>query len=164
MAHSLSRLIHWALAAALAGNAFIIGDESALHISVGYFCAAILVSWIAFGAIGIVPAVHHKPGALLPDLMRQGKRIVTGRGPLLVGASPINRFITLNLFASIAAICLSGWLMTLAPIMLTGLLEELHEAAVFWTGLSLLVHVGGKVWTRHARIQATQATASRVTA
>lgn len=145
------QLIHGALAAGLAANALVISDDSALHLSVGYFCAGVLALWVALDAARLVPSVFRTPGPILKDLSRQIERIATGRAPLLVAPSPIIRAMSWNLLISVGVICLTGWLMTTRLFWASEIVEELHELAVFWTGVSVLGHVGAKVWMHLVR-------------
>lgn len=139
------RIFHWSLAT-LFLTAFLTGDEwERVHENAGYAIAALLGLRIVWGFVG----PRH---ARFADFVK-GPRTVLGylrdtvsmRARRYIGHNPAGGIMVLALIASIAAICLTGWMMTTDAWWGVEWVEEVHEAAAFGTLALIALHVAGVV-------------------
>lgn len=141
-------LLHGALAIGFALNAFLVDDDTILHVQFGWFLAGVLALWVALDAARLVPGSFRPLSNLRQGLVLQLQNIATGRTFPLRGRSPLARLMSWNMFLSFTGIFLTGWLMTTSSFWGSGLLEELHEFFVFWTGWSAALHGAFTLWAR----------------
>jgi cytochrome b len=141
----LVRVFHWSLVVAFVLNALAIDEDSKLHEQVGWFIVILLALRLVWGLVG---TRHARFGDFLPSVsgaMAQLRDMATGRVHRHVGHSPLGAWMIWNLLLGVAAISLTGWMMTTATFWGVDWVEEMHEALVVWVGLSALVHVGAVV-------------------
>ena len=140
------RVFHWTLAAGFAANAIFTDPESALHENLGFAIAGLLAARLLWGLIG---TRHARFGDFWPSragIAAQLREIATGRRTVHLGHTPLGAVMILNLFASIAAISLTGWMMTTNAFWGVDWVEELHEVLVVWAGASIALHVAAVIW------------------
>ncbi len=136
------RIFHWSLVVLFVLNALVIDDDGKAHIWVGYTILALVVARIAWGFAGTRYARFSSFPPSLSASAEQLSDIATGRnGKHSVGHTPLGALMIYNLLAAILVISVSGYLMT--TDMFWGLKwpEELHELAVLWAEISVLVHI-----------------------
>ncbi|MBV2361038.1 cytochrome b/b6 domain-containing protein [Thalassococcus sp. CAU 1522] len=140
------RVFHWALAVGFAANALVIEDDSRLHAQLGYAIAALLGLRLLWGLVG----PRHARFASFPlspaGILRHLSDIATARRRAHLGHSPLGAAMIWNLLLSVAAIALTGHMMTLDAYWGRAWVEELHEALVVWAGLSIGLHVAAVIW------------------
>lgn len=141
------RTLHWALAAALA-TAWVSGHWppghfEAWHHTAGYLALAAVMLRLAWGPFG-------SRYAGLAQFVR-GPRVVlayaramrTGQEPRYIGHNPLGAWMVLLLWATAAALGLSGWLYTTDWLWGYAWLSDLH-AALAWLIAGLVAgHLGG---------------------
>ena len=140
------RVFHWALAAGFAADALFIEEESRLHETLGYAIAALLAARLLWGLAGPRTARFSSFLPTPQGVMTQLSDIATGRRRAHLGHSPIGALMIWNLILSVAAIALTGHLMTTDAFWGVEWVEEVHEALVAWAGLSVFVHVAAVLW------------------
>lgn len=141
----LIRVFHWMLVAGFVLNALVIDEDSKLHEQLGWIIVALLGVRLVWGLVG---TRHARFSDFLPSVsgaIGQLRDIATGRVRHHLGHSPLGAWMIWNLLAGIAAISLTGWMMTTATFWGVDWVEELHEALVIWVGLSALVHVAAVI-------------------
>jgi cytochrome b len=143
----LVRIFHWTLAAGFTANALFTVPEGDLHQAVGYAIMGLLAVRILWGFIGTPHArfasFPPSPGAAigqLRDMLAQRRHAHAH-----AGHSPLGALMIHNLLLTIAVIVASGWMLTTSRWWGIDWVEELHEAAVTWAELSILVHIAAVV-------------------
>jgi cytochrome b len=123
----LVRLFHWTVVAGCVVNSFVFEDGKTVHRYVGYVVAGALAIRILWGFVGTAHArfTDFVPGpARLIDYLRA---MLAGREPRHVGHNPAASVMILTLMALLAAVSVTGWMMTLDAYFGEEWLEELHE-------------------------------------
>ena len=141
----LVRLFHWALVASFA-LAWISADEwDDLHIWAGYAAAALVSFRILWGLVGSRYARFsqfvHAPRTITAYL----KDLMAGREARYLGHNPAGGAMILLLLASLAALCLTGWMYTLDAFWGEEWVEELHEILANLLLVLVGLHVAGVV-------------------
>jgi cytochrome b len=147
----LLKAIHASLAVGFLLNAFVIGDDNALHMRLGMALAGLLLLWVALDAAQVVPSSFRSLKDLPQALLHQAQSLATGRTFARPGRSPFQRLMAWNLLISFAAILLTGWLLTTQMLWASSAVEELHEFSVFWVAFSTILHVAAALWARKQR-------------
>ena len=78
--------------------------------------------------------------------MRQLSDVATGRKRAHLGHTPLGALMIYNLLAAMLVIGLSGWLMTTDAFWGTEWPEELHEGAVLWAEISVVLHIAAVIF------------------
>jgi cytochrome b len=137
------RIFHWSLVA-LFIVAFATGDEiERLHIAAGYAIAVLVALRVMWGFIGPRHARFSDfvrgPAATL-DYLRQGVR---GRAPRFLGHNPAGGVMTVALLGMLAAISVTGIMMTSDAFWGAQWVEDLHQGLVYVTLGLIALHVAG---------------------
>lgn len=140
------RVFHWSLVLFFVANAFLVDDESDLHIWIGYAVAALVAARLIWGVVGTSHARFSDFPPSVAGAMTQLKDLATGRKRLHLGHTPLGALMIYNLLLTLIVICVSGYLMTTDMFWGTEWTEELHEAAVSWAEFSILLHIGGVLY------------------
>lgn len=123
----LVRLFHWTVVAGCVVNSFVFEDGKTVHRYVGYVVAAALVIRILWGFVGTAHARFTDfvpgPGRLIAYL----RAMLAGREPRHVGHNPAASVMILTLMALLAAVSVTGWMLTLDAYFGEEWLEDLHE-------------------------------------
>ncbi len=141
----LVRVFHWTLVLGFVANALLIDEDSKLHEQIGWAIVVLLAVRVVWGLVG---TRHARFTDFLPSVsgaLSQLRDMATGRVRHHIGHSPLGAWMIWNLLLGIAAISLTGWMMTTNAFWGVDWVEEMHEALVLWVGLSALVHVAAVV-------------------
>ena len=137
----LVRLFHWSLVLAFAANALMIDDDSKLHQWVGYGIIGLVLLRILWGFAGS----HYARFASFPPSLEGAREqlidIATHRSRVHVGHTPLGAWMIYNLLLALLVLCLSGYLMTTDLFWGVEWPEEVHEVAVTWTEVSVVLHI-----------------------
>ena len=139
----LVRIFHWSLVGLFA-FAFLTGDEwQQPHELAGYVIAGLIAVRLVWGVIGSRHARFsnfvYRPSTVagyLGDMVRMKAR-------RYLGHNPAGGLMVIALLLVIAAISLSGWMMTLDSYWGVEWVEELHEASAFAALGLIALHIGG---------------------
>lgn len=137
----LVRVFHWSLVAGFVANAFFTRAGKDVHQWVGYAVAGLIVLRLVWGVVG---TRHARFADFLPTpaaLFGQMQDMATGRRRVHAGHSPLGALMIFNLLLSMAAIAVTGYMMTTVAFFGVEWVEEAHEALVTWAELSIVVHV-----------------------
>ena len=140
------RLFHWSLVILLFANAFIIDDESDLHEWIGYAILALVAARILWGFAGTTYARFASFPPSFSGALDQVTEIATGRTHLHKGHTPLGAWMIYNLLLTIAVIGISGCLMTTDMFWGVEWPENVHEAAVIWAEISVVLHIAAVVF------------------
>lgn len=136
------RLFHWSLVALFAG-AYATGDElESVHVLLGYGIAGLIGLRLVWGFVGSRHARFsdfvRSPAAVLAYL----RDVVALKARRYLGHNPAGGAMIVALLVSLAATCVSGYLMTDA-LWGKKWIEEVHEAFANLTLALVLAHVAG---------------------
>ena len=140
------RLFHWSVVALFFANAMVLDDDSRLHQWVGWAIVALVLLRLLWGLVG---TRYARFSSFVPTPARalgQIADIATGRRRVHLGHTPLGALMIFNLLGVLLLIGLSGWMMTTDAYWGVEWVEELHEGAVLWAEVSVLLHVAAVVW------------------
>ncbi|WP_422370665.1 cytochrome b/b6 domain-containing protein [Hoeflea sp.] len=141
----LVRIFHWSLVGLFA-FAFLTGDEmKGPHELAGYAIAGLVAFRIAWGLVGSRHARFssflYRPSTVagfLGDTLRMKAR-------RYLGHNPAGGLMVLALLAAIAAISVTGYMMTTDAFWGVGWVEQVHEASAFGALGLIALHIGGVI-------------------
>lgn len=140
------RVFHWTVAGAFVANALLTNPERDLHHGLGYGVAALLALRAVWGLVG----PRYARFASFPPSPRAAIAQVTdmalGRRRVHLGHTPLGAFMIWNLLLSLIVIVASGHAMTTLSFWGVRWVRELHEMAVTWAEVSVVVHVAAVLW------------------
>jgi cytochrome b len=139
------RLFHWSLATAFLANAFFTRPGKDLHETVGYVVIGLLALRLVWGLVG---TRHARFADFLPTpsaVLGQLRDMATGRRHVHPGHSPLGAVMIYNLLGTLAAIGLTGWMMTTVTFFGVEWVEEAHEALVTWAEISVVIHIAAVI-------------------
>jgi cytochrome b len=144
------RLLHWALAAAVAAGWFSTVAGSGIgarwHQPAGYAALAAVVLRLAWSRFGSRYARLHCVRAPRAT-WAYARALAAGTEPRYVGHNPLGGWMIVALMASVAGLALTGWLYTTDRLWGDETVERLHVAlAWLLVGLAAL-HVAGVLFT-----------------
>lgn len=140
------RVFHWALVAGFAANALFTDPEAVPHRWIGYAVLALVGLRVLWGVVG---SRYARFAAFPPDpaaALGQVADIATRRRRVHLGHTPLGALMIYNILATMAVIGVSGWMMTTYTWFGIKWVEELHEAAVTWAEISVVLHIAAVVW------------------
>ena len=135
------RVFHWSLVLAFTANALIIDDDSKLHQWVGYAVVALIVLRIIWGFVGKGYARFASFPPSIGGSKEQLTDIALGRDKVHIGHTPLGAMMIYNLMLALLVVGLSGYLMTTDMFWGIEWPEDLHEFAVGWTEVSVVLHI-----------------------
>ncbi|MFD3190706.1 cytochrome b/b6 domain-containing protein [Sedimentitalea sp. HM32M-2] len=139
----LVRLIHWSLALAILLNATVVDEESQLHEWIGFVALGLVGLRLVWALIG--PA-HARFSAFPPSSARAIRHVgavLRGDRTVHLSHNPLGALMVYNLWLTVIALGVTGYLMTTVRFFGNDWLEELHELAYGWLVLSVALHVAG---------------------
>lgn len=142
----LVRLFHWTLVGCFAANAIFVDDDSKLHIWIGYAVVALVALRVVWGFIGTRHARFTDFPPSMSGAAAQMTDIATGRKHAHLGHTPLGAWMIYNLLLALLVIGASGYLMTTDAFWGVEWPEEVHEIAVTWAEISVLLHIAAVVF------------------
>jgi cytochrome b len=140
------RIFHWSLVGLFAANALVLDAESKLHRQVGYVIAALIALRIIWGFAGRGYARFSTFPPSVAGSIGQMTDLVTGRNKIHIGHTPLGALMIYNLIATVTLIAASGFMMTTDTYFGIGWVQELHETAVLWAEISIVLHVAAVIY------------------
>ncbi|WP_102110111.1 cytochrome b/b6 domain-containing protein [Oceaniglobus roseus] len=137
----LVRMFHWSLVALFAANALIVDHDSRLHIWIGYGVAGLIAFRLIWGLVGTRYARFSSFPPSISGALEQLTGMVTGRSHRHAGHTPLGAWMIYNLLLTLAVIAVSGYLMTTDMFWGVEWPETLHEGAVTWAEISVVLHI-----------------------
>lgn len=138
----LVRLIHWSVALTILINSFTDG-EAALHHWLGYAALVLVAVRLVWGVIG---DRHARFCAFPPNpaaALRHLKQMRDGDRRIHLSHNPLGALMVYNIWASIAVIGATGYMMGTRQFFGVDWVETAHEIAYGWVLFSVALHVGG---------------------
>ena len=139
----LVRLIHWTLALAILLNATIVEAESAIHEWIGYVALGLVGVRLAWAIIG---PRHARFSAFPPNPMRAIRHLrglLRGDRTIHLSHNPLGALMVYNIWLSVIAIGVTGYMMTTMVFFGVEWVESTHEAIFGWLLFSVALHVAG---------------------
>jgi cytochrome b len=123
----LVRLFHWTVAAGCVLNLFVLDDGGPAHRLVGYAVALALAARIGWGFVGTRYArfVNFAPSP--GGLLRYLRALARGQGARFIGHNPAGAVMILALMYLLAAVSITGWMLSLDAFFGDETVEKLHE-------------------------------------
>lgn len=122
------RLFHWIVVAGCLLDLFVLDDGKTAHRFVGYLVAMALMVRILWGFVGVG---HARFSDFVPSpagLTRYLRALLLGKEPRFVGHNPAGAVVMLTLMGLLAAVSITGWLLTLDVYFGSEILENFHTA------------------------------------
>ncbi len=139
------RLFHWTLVAGIAAEWITSDGWGKVHEWIGYGIIALVTARIAWGFIGS----HHARFANFlrgpVETLGYLRRILQGQAERHIGHNPAGAAMIVALLASIALVCLTGWMMTTDAYFGVDWVEQVHEAGAWGMLVLVALHVAGVV-------------------
>jgi len=139
-------VFHWSLATSFV-VAWISGDDwKSLHLWAGYSMAALITMRLVWGVIG-TPHARFRDFVKSP-LVVVGylKDVFTGREARYLGHNPAGGAMIVALLATLAGLCISGWLLTTGAFWGSEVMEGIHETLANLALVLVGVHIVGVLW------------------
>jgi len=139
----LVRLIHWSLALTILLNGAFLDAESKSHEWVGYIALALVGLRLVWALIG---PKHARFSAFPPNPVRAINHIRSmfeGDRTIFISHNPIGAMMVYNIWLSVIAIGVTGYMMTTISFFGVEWVEEAHEVIFGWLIFSVMLHVAG---------------------
>lgn len=140
------RVFHWSLVAGFAANALVVDDDGKLHQWIGYAIVGLVVLRLVWGLIGTTYARFANFPPSFSGAAGQLGEMIRGIRHVHVGHTPLGALMIYNLLASMLVIGLSGYLITTDMFWGVEWPEELHETAVAWAEISVVLHIAAVIF------------------
>ena len=139
----LVRLIHWSLALTILLNGTFIEEESKAHEWIGYIALGLVGLRLVWALIG---PKHARFSAFPPSPARAVNHLramLSGDKTIHLSHNPLGALMVYNIWASVIAIGITGYMMTTITFFGVDWVEEAHEVIFGWLLFSVALHVAG---------------------
>lgn len=154
----LVRLIHWSLALAILLNGALIDEESNTHEWIGYIALGLVGVRLVWALIG---PKHARFSAFPPSPRRAVQHLMAtlaGDRRIHLSHNPLGALMAYNIWASVIAIGVTGYMMTTITYFGIDWVKEVHEAVFNWLVFSIVLHIAGVVFdTRRSGVNLVRA-------
>lgn len=137
----LVRLIHWSLALTILLNGTFIEEESKTHEWIGYIALGLVGLRVIWALIG---PKHARFSAFPPSptkAIHHMRAILAGDRTVHLSHNPIGALMVYNIWLSVIAIGVTGYMMTTISFFGVEWVEEAHEIIFSWLLVSVALHV-----------------------
>lgn len=141
----LVRIFHWSLVAGFA-VAYVSAEEwDRLHETAGYIAGGLIAFRLVWGFVGSRRArfSNFVPG--LGTVLQYFRLTLQSRAPRYIGHNPLGGAMIVVLLLGIAAISVTGWMMTTDAYWGVKWVKELHEVVANGTLGLVILHVCGVI-------------------
>lgn len=121
------RLFHWTVVVGCLVDFFILEDGKSAHRVIGYIVAFALIARLLWGFVG---SKHARFVDFAPTPAKLGhylKALLRREEPRYLGHNPLGAVVMLTLMGLLAAVSVTGWMLTLDANFRSKALEALHE-------------------------------------
>ena len=123
----LVRIFHWTVVLGCVVDLFILEDGKTAHRVIGYIVAFALVARLLWGFIG---SKHARFADFVPTWIKLShylKALLRQEEPRCIGHNPAGAVVMLTLMGLLAAVSITGWMLTLDAFFGSKVLEAFHE-------------------------------------
>ncbi|MFX0545920.1 cytochrome b/b6 domain-containing protein [Roseovarius sp. S1116L3] len=142
----LVRLIHWTVVLMVLINAAIVEHDSQIHLWAGYTIIALVAVRMMWGLVG----TRFARFSAFPPSPRRALRHVQGmRGgdrTVHLSHNPLGALMVYNIWATVLALGVTGYMMGTVRFFGIEWVEELHELAYGWLLASIAAHIAGVIF------------------
>lgn len=139
----LVRLIHWSLALTILLNGAITEEESKMHEWVGYVALGLVGVRLLWALIGPPQARFSAFPPSPTQALRHLRSVLSGDRAVHLSHNPLGALMVYNLWLTVIALGVSGYMMTTIRFFGIDWVEDVHELAFDWLLLSIALHVAG---------------------
>ena len=139
----LVRLIHWSLALTILLNGTFIEEESKTHEWIGYVALGLVGLRLVWALIGPKHARFSTFPPSLARAIRHLRAVLSGDKTIHLSHNPLGALMVYNIWASVIAIGITGYMMTTITFFGVDWVEEAHEVVFGWLLFSVALHVAG---------------------
>lgn len=139
----LVRLIHWSLALTILLNGTFVEEESQTHEWIGYVALGLVGIRLVWALIG---PKHARFSAFPPSPARAVhhlRAMLSGDKAVHLLHNPLGALMVYNIWVSVIAIGITGYMMTTITFFGVDWVEEAHEVIFGWLIFSVALHVAG---------------------
>jgi cytochrome b len=142
------RITHWGVAAAVLGCSFLFepeGNGADLHQLFGYVGVGLVVLRLVWGLVG---PRHARLSSFPPNPMAALRHLTDlhrGRRHVHLSHNPAGALMVYNLWASVIAMGVTGYMMGTVAFFGIDWVEEAHEVIYGWIMVSVVLHLAGIV-------------------
>jgi cytochrome b len=139
----LVRLIHWSLALTILLNGTFVEEESQTHEWIGYVALGLVGIRLVWALIG---PKHARFSAFPPSPARAVhhlRAMLSGDKAVHLSHNPLGALMVYNIWVSVIAIGITGYMMTTITFFGVDWVEEAHEVIFGWLIFSVALHVAG---------------------
>lgn len=141
----LVRIGHWALVAAVAAAWLTHEGFGAVHEWIGYVALGVVAVRLVWGLVGPRYARFtqfvRSPGVTAA----YARAMLANREPRHIGHNPLGGWMIVALLATVAAVGVSGWLMTTDAFWGDERMEDVHELLAEGLLVLIALHVAGAI-------------------
>ena len=145
----LVRIFHWTVVFGCVLDLFVLEEGRTAHNVVGYVVAGALAIRLLWGFVGPKHARFSEFVPSLGRLARYVRALVAGREERYVGHNPAGAIMILILMALLAAVSVTGWMLTLDAFWGNEALEEIHGAISNAILGCALIHAAAVLYESH---------------
>lgn len=143
------RIFHWAVVLGCVLDLFVLEEGHTAHNVVGYVVAGALSIRLVWGFVG---SKHARFSDFVPSpgrLAQYVRALAAGREERYVGHNPAGATMILILMALLAAVSVTGWMLTLDAFWGNEALEEIHGAISNAILGCALIHAAAVLYESH---------------
>lgn len=159
------RLTHWTVAALVIAELSVLDPEWTLHDWAGYAVLGLVSLRLLWGLVG----TRYARFTAFPPSTKAARThlaaLLGGRREPHLSHNPLGALMVYNLWASLIAVGITGWLMTTQALWGVEWVEEVHEVLANWVLVSVLLHVAGvmfETWYSKVNLVHAMITGSKV--
>lgn len=139
------RITHWGVAAAVLSCSFLLDPEHEPHKIAGYIGVGLVVTRLLWGLVG---TQHARFRSFPPNPIAAVRHLVDlqrGRRHVHLSHNPAGALMVYNLWASVIAMGVTGYMMGTIAFFGVDWVKELHETIYGWIMISVVLHLAGIV-------------------
>jgi cytochrome b len=142
------RWFHWSLVTTVAAAWVTTDFGRKLHEPIGWAMAVLLMLRLLWGLAGGDRAARFASFVRGPrSVLGYARDVLHQRAPRYLGHNPLGGWMVLALMLTLAAVAVTGWLLTIDAFFGSERMEHLHEALAEGVLLLVAVHVAGVFYT-----------------
>lgn len=152
------RVTHWVVATMVLAELVVVHPDSLTHRLVGYTVVTLVVLRLVWGLIG---PRHARFSSFPPSLQAARSHLAglaRGEEDLHLSHNPLGALMVYNLWATMIALGVTGYMMTTDAYWGVAWVANLHSALADWVALCVCLHLVGVFYdTRRSKVNLVRA-------